>query len=104
VYQLFRVADYGLSTGTEAPVKDQVHIRNAEAAHLARALARQTGRTISEIVLDALRQYRPLRQAPGGRRRIAHWQRLLREDRERGLARAERRIEDLYDEATGLPK
>jgi hypothetical protein len=52
-------------------VKDQVHIRNAEAAHLARALARQTGRTISEIVLDALRQYRPGRRAPAQRKRVA---------------------------------
>jgi hypothetical protein len=104
MYLVFRTAVYGLSAGTEAPVKDQVHIRNAEAAHLARALARQTGRTISEIVLDALRQYRPSRQAPGGRGRMAHWQRLLREDRERGLVRPERPIEDLYDEATGLPK
>jgi hypothetical protein len=85
-------------------MKDQVHIRNAEAAHLARALARQTGRTISEIVLEALRQYRPLRKAPGGRRRVAHWQRLLHDDRERGLAQPERPIEDLYDETSGLPK
>ena len=43
----------------ETSVKDQVHIRNAEAAQLARALARQTGKTISAVVLDALRQYRP---------------------------------------------
>jgi hypothetical protein len=31
----------------ETFVRDQVHIRNAEAAHLARRLARQTGKTIS---------------------------------------------------------
>jgi|SRR5580658_2813291 hypothetical protein len=104
MYLTLRTARYGLSAGAEAPVKDQVHIRNAEAAQLARALAHQTGRTISEIVLEALRQYRPLRHLSGGRRRVAHWQRLLREDRERGFARPEHPIEDLYDESTGLPK
>jgi hypothetical protein len=67
-------------------VKDQVHIRNSEAAELARTLARQTGKTISEVVLDALRQYRP------------------REHRKRGIAEPEIPIESLYDEATGLPK
>ena len=36
-------------------VKDQVHIRNAEAAQLARVLARQTGKTMGQIVLEALR-------------------------------------------------
>lgn len=85
-------------------MKDQVHIRNAEAAHLARALARQTGKTISEIVLDALRQYRPGRRTPAERGRAARWRRLLREDRERGMAVPENPIEALYDESTGLPK
>lgn len=85
-------------------MKDQVHIRNAEAAHLARTLARQTGKTISEIVLDALRQYRPLRHSPAQRSRVAHWRRLLREDREQGMAEHETPIEALYDEAKGLPK
>jgi hypothetical protein len=84
-------------------VKDQVHIRNAEAAHLARTLARQTGKTISEVVLDALRQYRPRRQKPVPRRRVEHWRRLLREDRERGMARPEIPVEAFYDEGTGLP-
>jgi hypothetical protein len=85
-------------------MKDQVHIRNAEAAQLARTFARQSGKTISEIVLDALRQYRPARQAPPKGRRIAHWQQLLREDRAKGFAYPELPIEDLYDEVTGLPK
>jgi hypothetical protein len=82
-------------------VKDQVHIRNAEAAHLARMLARQTGKTISDVVLDALRQYRP----PGRPRRAQHverWRHLLREDRLR-LRQPEATIEALYDDATGLP-
>ena len=54
--------------GREAFVKDQVHIRNAEAAQLARALARQTGKTISEAVLDALGGIASLKVSP--RRRI----------------------------------
>jgi hypothetical protein len=52
-------------------VKDQVHIRNAEAAQLARALARQTGKTISEVVLDALRQYRAAQAQPSPPGRIS---------------------------------
>ena len=85
-------------------MKDQVHIRNAEAAQLARTLARQSGKTISEIVLDALRQYRPARQLAPKARRIAHWQELLRQDRAKGFGQPEFPIEGLYDEATGLPK
>ena len=84
-------------------MKDQVHIRNAEAAHIARALARQTGRTISEVVLDALRQYRPRRRAPAARRRVERWRQLLGKDREQRVKR-EVPIEALYDEATGLPQ
>jgi hypothetical protein len=84
-------------------VRDQVHIRNAEAAQLARALARQTGKTISEIVLDALRQYRPNRRETVPQEQVQAWRRLLRADRERGMARPETPIETLYDDATGLP-
>lgn len=85
-------------------MKDQVHIRNAEAANLARALARQTGRTISDVVLEALRQYRPGRRPPASRRRIEHWRRLLGKDRDQRARKAEVPLEALYDEATGLPK
>ncbi|HEY1258901.1 MAG TPA: type II toxin-antitoxin system VapB family antitoxin [Stellaceae bacterium] len=84
-------------------MKDQVHIRNAEAAQLARALARQTGRTISEIVLDALRQYRPSRREATPRKRVEAWRRLLRKDREAGLRQPEMPVEAFYDDATGLP-
>jgi hypothetical protein len=84
-------------------MKDQVHIRNAQAAHLARTLARQTGKTISDVVLDALRQYRPRRREPAPDRRVKHWRRLLLEDRKRGAAQPEIPIERLYDDATGLP-
>lgn len=82
-------------------MKDQVHIRNAEAAQLARALARQTGKTIGEVVLDALRQYRPAPTEPADR--IEQWRELLRQDRAR-LTHPEVPIEDLYDEDTGLPR
>ena len=84
-------------------MKDQIHIRSAEAAQLARTLARQTGKTISEIVLDALRQYRPSDRGAAPQREVEAWRRLLREDRKRGMTRPEVLIETLYDEATGLP-
>jgi hypothetical protein len=84
-------------------VKDQVHIRNAEAAQLARAMARESGRTISDVVLDALRQYRIVRRKRIPQREIERWRELLRADRKRGLARAETPVEALYDETTGLP-
>jgi hypothetical protein len=84
-------------------MKDQVHIRNAEAAELARSLARQTGKTINEIVLDALRQYSPARRRKLPRKEIEGWRRLLRADRKRGLARPETPVEALYDDASGLP-
>ena len=69
-----------------------------------RALARQTGRTVSEVILEALRQYRSGRGGTTPRKRAENWRRLLREDRERGMAEPEIPIEALYDEATGLPK
>jgi hypothetical protein len=83
-------------------MKDQVHIRNAEAAHLARTLARQTGRTISDIVLEALRQYHPSRRVAAQRGGVTHWRRLLSEDRKRQAA-PETPIEAIYGEVTGLP-
>jgi len=89
--------------GREAFVKDQVHIRNAEAAQLARALARQTGKTISEVVLDALRRYRVAQGQPSPPDRIAQWRRLLRRDRAR-LIRHEVPIEAFYNPDTGLPE
>ena len=85
-------------------MKDQVHIRNAEAAQLARSLARQTGKTINEIVLDALRQYRPADRARTSRKEIEAWRRLLSADRRRGMKRPETPIDVLYDEASGLPE
>ena len=85
----------------ETSLRVQVHIRNADAAQLARALARQTGKTISEIVLDALRQYRPRAHALERGNRIELWHR--RRDRAH-LKRREVPIESFYDEDTGLPE
>jgi hypothetical protein len=90
--------------GRNMLMKDQVHIRNLEAAQLARALARQTGKTISEVVLEALRQYRPVSRGSAARRRAEHWLRLLHEDRKQGMLNPEIPIEAFYDEETGLPK
>ena len=84
-------------------MRDQVHIRNAEAAQLARALARQTGKTISEIVLDALRQYRPRPHTLERGNRVELWRQLQRRDRAR-LTRPEVPIESFYNEDTGLPE
>jgi len=84
-------------------LKDQVHIRNPEAAQLARMLARQTGKTMSEVVLDALRQYQPADRAVTPSKVVTRWRRLLSQDGER-LKRQETPIEALHDEATGLPK
>jgi hypothetical protein len=85
-------------------MKDHVHIRNAEAAHLARALARQTGKTISEVVLEALRQYRPVPPQAARQRQLARWLRLLQKDRAQGRRNSELPIGALYDQITGLPK
>jgi hypothetical protein len=84
-------------------VKDQVHIRNAEAAQLARTLAQQTGRTLSEVVLDALRQYRPARRGRVPHGIVKDWKRLLRQDRKGARKQPEIPIEAFYDKSTGLP-
>jgi hypothetical protein len=87
-------------------MKDQVHIRNAEAAHLARTWAKQTGKSITEVVLDALRRYRPETRPAASREREERFFRLLKEDQAAFRARLEPEIpiEDLYDPETGLPR
>ena len=85
-------------------MKDQVHIRNAEAAQLARALARQTGKTITEIVLDALRHYRGAQSQPSSPGGIKQWRRLLRRDQGRRLIQSEAPIEAFYNQDKGLPE
>ena len=83
-------------------MKNQVNIRNAEAAQLVRTLARQTGKTVTEVMLDALRQYRPTSKRASERNLLERSRRLSREDR-KSLAREETPIEAIYDDATGLP-
>jgi hypothetical protein len=97
MYQILALLHAG-----ETSVRDQVHIRNAEAAQLARTLARQTGKTISEVVLDALRQYRP-QPRPRDGNRVELWRQLLRRDRS-GLTRPGVPVESFYYEETGLPE
>jgi hypothetical protein len=79
-------------------VRDRIHIRNAEVAHLARRLARHAGRTITDVVLDALRQYRSDHHGRNMRSRIEHWRRLLRDDRRRRLEKVDMPLEALYDD------
>ena len=71
-------------------------------SELARRMGRPT-KTINEIVLDALRQYRPGGRGKAPRKEVEAWRRLLRADRKRGRARPEVPVEALYDDATGLP-
>jgi hypothetical protein len=85
-------------------MKDQIHIRNSEAAQLARTLARETGRTLSEVILEALRRYKPEPAQPPPRGRVGHWRRLLRRDRAHGMTQPEVPVQALYDDTTGLPK
>jgi antitoxin VapB len=46
-----------------------VSIRNPEAEQLARELARSGGKSITDVVLEALRSYQQTRQLPGKRSR-----------------------------------
>jgi hypothetical protein len=88
----------------ETPMKDHLHIRNPEAAQLARTLARQSGKTITETVLHALRQYRPPHRAAQSRQEVEAWRRLLRADRKPVLADRETPADALYGDDTGLPQ
>jgi len=68
-----------------------------------RALARQIGETIADVVLDALRHYRGTQGQPSPPGRIKRWRRLLRRDQAR-LIRPEVPTEALYNQDTGLPE
>jgi hypothetical protein len=83
-------------------MKDELHIRNAKSAQLARTVARRTGQTIDELVLEALRPYRPAGRQPARQGRIKYWRRLLRKDRA-GRVTPEMPVEAIYDEISGLP-
>jgi hypothetical protein len=84
-------------------MKDQVHIRNAEAAQLARTLARQTGKTINEVVLEALRRFRVTQNQPRGRDLAERWRSQLRSDQAH-VIQPETPIESFYNDDTGLPE
>jgi Rv0623-like transcription factor len=79
-------------------VRDRIHIRNAEAADLARRLARHAGRMITAVVLDALRQYHSDHHGPNMRGRVDYWRQLLRDDRRRRLEKVETPVAALYDD------
>ena len=98
---MYQIWPHPLLAG-DMSLNDQVHIRNAEAAQLARTLARQSGKTISGVVLDALRQYRP-QPSPERGNHVELWRRLLRRDRAL-LTRPEVSIKSFYNEDTGLPE
>jgi hypothetical protein len=80
-------------------MSDQIHIRDAETAQLLREAARQTGRSMTEVLREAVRGYVPRRSPPPTPVDI---QRLLAEDRAQ-LVDDSWTIEDLYDE-DGLPR
>ncbi len=80
-------------------MSDQVHIRDPESAELLRMFAAQTGRTMKEILRDALQRYRP---SPVPARSLSDLDYLLELDRAQLVANPES-LEDLYDE-DGLPK
>jgi hypothetical protein len=95
--QVYMLLQDGSSPIRELTVRDEIHIRNAEAGYLARKLARDTGRTITEIVLHALRQYRMDHHASDPSSRLEYWRHLLRDDRSRRLDGVETSLEALYD-------
>jgi len=81
-----------------------MNIKNQEAYDLARQLAREEGKSITQVVLEALRDRR---QKIGQTARKREFEAALRELQ--GVLRntpAEgpiRTVEDLYDPETGLP-
>lgn len=79
-------------------MSDQVHIRDAETAGLLRAYAAQTGRTMREILREAMLQYRPQPKKTGS---LSDLDYLLVEDWKR-LKPNPGTIEDMYDDQ-GLP-
>ena len=70
---------------------------------LARLRVRPAGRSARLCSKRCDNIARPVDRSPNPRE-VGRWRRLLREDRERGMAEPEIPIEAFYDEATGLPK
>jgi hypothetical protein len=83
----------------EPPMSDQVHIRDPESAELLRMFAAQTGRTMKDILRDALRTYTPRPLQEGSLCDLDH---LLALDWAQ-LKENPETLDDLYDE-DGLPK
>jgi hypothetical protein len=79
-------------------LSEQIHIRDAETARILRETARQTGRSMTDILRDAVRGYRP----PLRRRDAVDAAALLAADR-RALLHRTGEPDDLYDE-DGLPR
>ena len=78
---------------------NQIHVRGAETAALLREAARQTGRTITEVLREAVRAYVPVRHpAP----KQVDPCRLLARDHEQ-LVEKPGAVDDPYD-ADGLPR
>jgi hypothetical protein len=82
---------------------DQIHIRDGETVRLLRAMARQTGRSVTEVLREAVRAHAP---APRTTTPVDA-RRLLADDRAQLLERAGGGevfgLDDLYG-ADGLPR
>lgn len=82
-------------------MSDQIHIRDGETVRLLRAMARQTGRSVTDIVREAARAYVP---RPSSGPAPVDPRGLLASDRARLLPGAmESGPEDLYG-PDGLPR
>ena len=78
---------------------NEIHVRDAETAALLREAARQTGRTMTEVLREAVRAYVPVRQ-PAPKQVDAR--RLLARDHAQ-LVEKPRALDDLHG-ADGLPR
>ncbi|TPE58609.1 hypothetical protein FJQ54_16270 [Sandaracinobacter neustonicus] len=77
---------------------DQIHIRDGETAGLLRLYAAQTGRTMRDILREAVRGYKP---EPKPERSLSDLDHLLKRDWAQ-LKPGHGTIEDMYDDQ-GLP-
>ena len=83
---------------------DQVHIRDAETVALLRTLARQTGRSMKDVMRDALHDYAARAAGPpADPDRVARSLALLRKDQEDVLPGAGS-IDALLYGSDGLPR
>lgn len=76
-----------------------MNIKNQEAHDLALAIAREEGKTVTQVVLEALREWRATGPAERRRREI---ERAVRELQ--GVCRGmDLSTDELYDPETGMP-